>query len=49
MRAERHNAVKLLMFFDIGGSMDDHIKEVEELFSEARTEFQDLEYFYFPN
>jgi uncharacterized protein with von Willebrand factor type A (vWA) domain len=49
MRAERHNAVKLLMFFDIGGSMDDHIKEVEELFSAARTEFKHLEYFYFHN
>jgi len=49
MRAERHNAVKLLMFFDIGGSMDDHVKEVEELFSAARTEFKHLEYFYFHN
>lgn len=49
MRAERHNAVKLLMFFDIGGSMDDHVKEVEELFSAARSEFKHLEYFYFHN
>ena len=49
MRAERHNAVKLLMFFDIGGSMDDHIKEVEELFSAARSEFKHLEYYYFHN
>ncbi len=49
MRPERHNAVKLLMFFDIGGSMDDHVKEVEELFSAARTEFKHLEYFYFHN
>ncbi len=49
MRAERHNAVKLLMFFDIGGSMDDHVKEVEELFSAARTEFKHLEYYYFHN
>ena len=49
MRPERHNAIKLLMFFDIGGSMDDHIKEVEELFSAARTEFKHLEYYYFHN
>jgi uncharacterized protein len=49
LRAERHNAVKLLMFFDIGGSMDDHVKEVEELFSAARTEFKHLEYYYFHN
>jgi uncharacterized protein with von Willebrand factor type A (vWA) domain len=49
MRPERHNAVKLLMFFDIGGSMDWHIKEVEELFSAARGEFKHLEYYYFHN
>jgi uncharacterized protein len=49
LRAERHNAVKLLMFFDVGGSMDDHVKEVEELFSAARTEFKHLEYYYFHN
>lgn len=49
MRPERHNAVKLLMFFDVGGSMDDHIKEVEELFSAARSEFKHLEYYYFHN
>ena len=49
MRPERHNAVKLLMFFDIGGSMDDHVRDVEELFSAARTEFKHLEYFYFHN
>ncbi len=49
MRPERHNAVKLLMFFDIGGSMDDHIREVEELFSAARGEFKHLEYYYFHN
>ncbi len=49
LRAERHNTVKLLMFFDIGGSMDDHVKEVEELFSAARTEFKHLEYYYFHN
>ncbi|GLS30475.1 hypothetical protein SAMN04488498_103212 [Mesorhizobium albiziae] len=48
-RPERRNAVKLLMFFDVGGSMDDHIKVVEELFSAAHTEFRHLEYFYFHN
>ncbi|WP_376702863.1 VWA domain-containing protein [Mesorhizobium sp. ISC25] len=46
---ERRNAVKLLMFFDVGGSMDDHIRSVEELFSAARAEFRQLEYFYFHN
>ncbi|MFM2421733.1 MAG: hypothetical protein RL291_263 [Pseudomonadota bacterium] len=49
MRAERRNAVKVLMFFDVGGSMDWHIKAVEELFSAARTEFKHLEFFYFHN
>ncbi len=49
MRPERHNTVKLLMFFDIGGSMDWHIKEAEELFSAARSEFKHLEYYYFHN
>src|SRR6476660_9936146 len=49
MRPERRNAVKVLMFFDIGGSMDWHIKTAEELFSAARTEFKHLEYFYFHN
>jgi len=49
MRPERHNAVKVLMFFDVGGSMDDHIKVCEELFSAARTEFKHLEYYYFHN
>jgi uncharacterized protein with von Willebrand factor type A (vWA) domain len=48
-RPERRNAVKLLMFFDVGGSMDDHIKVVEELFSAARVEFKHMEYFYFHN
>ncbi|RWP85951.1 MAG: VWA domain-containing protein [Mesorhizobium sp.] len=48
-RPERRNAVKLLMFFDVGGSMGDHIKSVEELFSAARAEFRQLEYFYFHN
>ncbi len=49
MRPERHNAVKVLMFLDIGGTMDDHIKLCEELFSAAKTEFKHLEYFYFHN
>ncbi|TDH37580.1 VWA domain-containing protein [Pseudohoeflea suaedae] len=48
-RPERRNAVKLLMFFDIGGSMDDHIRVVEEMFSAARAEFRHMEYFYFHN
>ena len=49
MRPERRNAVKVLIFFDIGGSMDWHIKMVEELFSAAKTEFKHMEYFYFHN
>jgi len=49
MRPERHNAVKVLMFLDIGGSMDDHIRLCEELFSASKTEFKHLEYFYFHN
>ncbi len=49
MRPERRNAVKLLMFFDVGGSMDYHIQAVEELFSAARSEFKHLEYYYFHN
>ena len=49
MVPERHNAVKLLLFFDVGGSMDPHIKVCEELFSAARTEFKHLEFFYFHN
>jgi uncharacterized protein len=48
-RPERKNRVKLLMFFDIGGSMDDHLKVAEELFSAAKSEFRQLEYFYFHN
>ncbi|HEY4192756.1 MAG TPA: VWA domain-containing protein [Mesorhizobium sp.] len=48
-RPERRNAVKLLMFFDVGGSMDEHIKSVEELFSAARAEFRQLDFFYFHN
>ncbi|WP_373186730.1 VWA domain-containing protein [Halopseudomonas sp.] len=49
MRPEKRNAVKLLLLFDIGGSMDAHIKVCEELFSACRTEFKHLEYFYFHN
>lgn len=48
-RPERHNAVKVLLFFDVGGSMDPHVKVCEELFSAARTEFKHMEYFYFHN
>jgi uncharacterized protein with von Willebrand factor type A (vWA) domain len=48
-RPERRNAVKLLMFFDVGGSMDDHVALVEELFSAARAEFRHMDYFYFHN
>jgi len=48
-RPERHNAVKVLLFLDVGGSMDPHIKLVEELFSAARAEFKHLEYYYFHN
>jgi uncharacterized protein with von Willebrand factor type A (vWA) domain len=49
MRPERHNKVKVLLFLDIGGSMDDHIRVCEEMFSAAKTEFKHLEYFYFHN
>jgi len=49
MRPERHNAVKVLLFLDVGGSMDPFIKLVEELFSAATTEFKNLEFFYFHN
>src|ERR1700745_1727356 len=49
LRPERHNAVKVLLFFDIGGSMDWHVRAVEELFSAARTEFKHIDYFYFHN
>jgi uncharacterized protein len=49
MRPERHNAVKLLLFLDVGGSMDPHIKLCEELFSAATSEFKNLEFFYFHN
>lgn len=46
---ERHNAVKLLIFFDVGGSMDRHVRTCEQLFSAVKTEFKHLEYFYFHN
>ncbi len=49
LRPERHNAVKVLVFFDVGGSMDAHIRTCEELFSAVRSEFKHLEYFYFHN
>jgi uncharacterized protein with von Willebrand factor type A (vWA) domain len=49
MRPERRNKINVLIFFDIGGSMDSHIKLCEELFSAARSEFKNLEYFYFHN
>ena len=46
---ERRNAVKVLLFLDVGGSMDDHVRVCEELFSAARSEFKHLEHFYFHN
>jgi len=46
---ERHNAVKVLLFLDVGGSMDDHVRVCEELFTAARAEFKHLEYYYFHN
>lgn len=49
MVPERHNTVKVLMLLDVGGSMDDHISRVQELFSAARSEFRHLEVFYFHN
>lgn len=49
MVPEKHNAVKVLLFFDVGGSMNRHVKICEELFSAARTEFKHLEFFYFHN
>jgi hypothetical protein len=49
LRPERRNAVKVLLFLDIGGSMDWHVKLCEELFSAARSEFKHLEHFYFHN
>ena len=49
MRPERHNAVKVLIFFDVGGSMDWHVRICEELFSAARSQFKTMEHFYFHN
>ncbi|MDI4666109.1 VWA domain-containing protein [Xanthobacter autotrophicus] len=49
LRPERRNAVKVLLFLDVGGSMDWHVAQVEELFSAARAEFKHLEHFYFHN
>jgi uncharacterized protein len=49
MVPERHNSVKVLIFFDVGGSMDPYVKLCEELFSAARSEFKHLKYFYFHN
>jgi len=49
MRPERHNAVKLLLLFDAGGSMDPYVKVCEELFSAAKAEFKNMEFFYFHN
>ena len=49
MRPERHNQVKVLLLMDVGGSMDDHIKQIGELFSAAKAEFKHLEYYYFHN
>ena len=49
MRPERHNTIKVLLFFDVGGSMDWHVKATEELFSAARTEFKHMVHLYFHN
>ncbi|TVP58626.1 MAG: VWA domain-containing protein [Halomonadaceae bacterium] len=49
MVPERHNTVKVLLFFDVGGSMDPHVRVCEELFSACRSEFKHMEYFYFHN
>ncbi len=49
MQAERRNVVNVVLFLDVGGSMDPYIKLCEELFSAARSEFKHLEYFYFHN
>jgi len=49
MRPERHNNIKVILLMDVGGSMDDHIQRVEELFSAAKTELKHLEYYYFHN
>jgi uncharacterized protein with von Willebrand factor type A (vWA) domain len=49
LRPERRNRVKVLLFLDVGGSMDPHVQVCEELFSAAKSEFRHLEYFYFHN
>jgi len=49
MQPERKNRIKVLMLMDVGGSMDDHIERAEELFSAAKTEFKNLEFYYFHN
>ncbi len=49
MRPERHNNVKVLLLMDVGGTMDEHIARVEELFSATKTEFKHLEFYYFHN
>jgi uncharacterized protein len=49
MQAERRNVIKVLLLLDVGGSMDDHVKTCEELFSAARSEFKHLEHYYFHN
>ena len=49
LRPERRNAVKVLLFLDVGGSMDWHVELAEELFSAARSEFKHFEHFYFHN
>ncbi len=49
MQPERRNNIKVLMLLDVGGTMDDHIQRTEELFSAARTEFKNMEFFYFHN
>jgi uncharacterized protein with von Willebrand factor type A (vWA) domain len=49
MVPERHNTVKVLLLLDIGGSMDDHVRQSEELFSAVKTEFKHLEHYYFHN
>ncbi len=49
MQPERRNRIKVLMLFDVGGSMDDHVERTEQLFSAAKTEFKHMEFFYFHN
>ena len=49
MQPERKNNIKVLMLFDVGGTMDDHIERTEELFSASKTEFKNMEFFYFHN